>query len=284
MEHERVYEYDYCFVTAFYDIGRKNWEHYKRSEDEYIGVFCNLVQMKIPLVVFIDQKYYERIKTACDELRPANLYTKIIPVDDAFLRTNIKSWSYVERERNIMNSELYKRVISHRKSCPETHIPEYTCINHAKVDFVKYAIEHIVDGDGDIKYVGWVDFGYIQKLTNMPSDRVFVYDKLKNDQVNMIFNNDVDESDSDPYFTLLFAPEKITGGFWFGSKTAFLKYWEKYHATVQKLHNIGIADDDQAIVLNIFTRQYDDLIKIWKNTLLYTHGWCVGFILFRNEV
>jgi hypothetical protein len=281
MEHE--HEYDYCFVTAFYDIGRKNWEHYKRSEDEYLSFFYNLIQMNIPLVVFIDQRYYERVEAACSGLRPANLYTKIIPIDDAFLRENIKSWSYIERERSIMNSELYKRVISHRKSCPETHVPEYTCINHAKIDFVKYAIENIVNGDGDdTKYVGWVDFGYIRKLSDMPSDKVFVYDALKNNHVNMIFNNDIDEFDSDPYFTLIFAPEKITGPFWFGSKEALLKYWEKYHATVQKLHNIGVADDDQAIVLNAFTHQTDNVIKIWKNTLLYTHGWFVGFLLFRT--
>jgi hypothetical protein len=271
---------DYCFVTAFYEIGRKNWQHYKRSQDEYLEYFCLLAQMQIPLVVFIDQQYYEIVKTICSDLRPKNMFTNIVPIDDGFLNKNIKSWSYVEQERKIMNSELYKRVIFHRKHCPETHIPEYTCVNHAKIDYIKYAIENILNDD--VKYVGWIDFGYIRKSKDMPHDKVFVYDKLKNNHINMIYNNQIDEFDSDPYFTLIFAPEKILGGFLFGSKENLLKYWETYHNTVQKLHRIGIADDDQAIVINAFTHQKDNLIKFWKNTLLDINGWFGAFFLFRD--
>jgi hypothetical protein len=61
-----------------------------------------------------------------------------------------------------------------------------------------------------------------------------------------------------------------------------LKYWETYHNTVQKLHRIGIADDDQAIVINAFTHQKDNLIKFWKNTLLDINGWFGAFFLFRD--
>ena len=178
-----------------------------------------------------------------------------------------------------MNTDLYKRVIHHRSQCPETHIPEYTCINHAKIDFIKYTIENIVY---DTTYFGWVDFGYIRKTTDMPGDRTFQHELLKNNYVNMIYNNAIDENDSDAYYTLIFAPEKITGPFWFGSKEKLVQYWHLYHQTIQKLHKIGVADDDQAIMVHAYTHQSDDgVIKLWENKLLKTNGWFVGFLLFR---
>jgi len=43
-----------------------------------------------------------------------------------------------------MSSGKYKMIVRHRLNYPETIFPEYTCINHSKIDFVKYTIENIV--------------------------------------------------------------------------------------------------------------------------------------------
>jgi hypothetical protein len=269
---------DFCFVTSFYDIGRSNWKYFERTPDDYLSQFSLLCQMRIPLVVFIDKKYYEILKSVCNDNRPSDVLTKIVPIDEDFLKNNIQSWNYIDTERKIMESESYKKAIDHRKKCPETHHPEYTCINHAKIDFIKFAIDNIVTND--VKYLGWVDFGYIRKTNDMPPDRTFVYEKLKNDNVNMISLNDITENDKFPEYVLVFDPERVIGGFWFGLKESLIKYWKKYHETVQMFHSINIADDDQAVITNIFANQTDDLIKTWKNTLMSSHGWFGGFLLF----
>ncbi len=55
---------DYCFVTAFYDINRSTWDSgFSRSAYTYIRYFSMMVQMEIPLVVYIDDRYQHIVRT-----------------------------------------------------------------------------------------------------------------------------------------------------------------------------------------------------------------------------
>lgn len=270
---------EYCFVTAFYDIGRSSWDNFTRTSENYLQIFGLLCQMKIPIVVYIDSRHLDAVQKLCSDNRPDGVFTQVVAIDGEFLRNNIKSWGYTEREREIMNDEGYKRAIRHRNHCPETKYPEYNCINHAKIDFIKYTIENVVSPE--VKYFGWVDFGYVRSTDLMPDDRTFRYEILKNDHVNMIYNNPMDERDRDPVYTLQFAPEKIMGGFWFGSKESLLKYWNIYHEALQSIHSMGIADDDQAVIVHAYMHQKYETIKLWENRMLGSKGWFVGFLLFR---
>ena len=53
--------YDYCFVTVLYDLDRLHWEQYSRSDHTYFKNFAELLKMKIPLIIFIQSKYYNRL-------------------------------------------------------------------------------------------------------------------------------------------------------------------------------------------------------------------------------
>lgn len=272
---------DYCFVTSFYDIGRSNWNHFNRSTDTYLNYFRILCQMKIPLIIFIDKKYYQIVEEICNDARPDGIFTNIIPIDDDFLTKNIESWNYRETEEKIMNSELYKRIIKHRSHCPETNNANYTCINHAKIDFIKYAIDNNI-ADFSPTYYGWVDFGYIRDTNNLPNDRCFTLNNLyRNDNVYYLQLNEVGEFGSDPYYNLIYAPEIVSGGFFIGSRSSLLTYSDMYKNALKSMHSINIADDDQAVILYVL-RKYGNTLQFVKNNLLHSHGWMTGFLLFNQ--
>jgi len=149
-----------CYVTSFFDIGREGWIHYRRTFDNYFRAFCNMIRMfekfklgqfknYCELIVFIDKRYYKRVLDLVKNMSNVCL----VSIDEDFMKNNIPVWNRLEKEREIMNSEFYKSLVRHRYMCPETYEPKYTLINHAKVDFVKFAT--IMSG---AEYFCWVDF------------------------------------------------------------------------------------------------------------------------------
>ena len=136
--------YTHCFVTAFMDIDRYKWIDSKRSNEEYLKRFTRLIRVPEPMVIFIDKRLFHNVTTIVEEYRPRGIYTTIIPIDFNFLEKYIYTWKLLEIERSIMNSTKYlEKVPQHLRHLPEHSIPEYTLINHAKIDFVNFVIAHI---------------------------------------------------------------------------------------------------------------------------------------------
>jgi len=181
-----------------------------------------------------------------------------------------------------MRSERYIRLTEKRGDVPEIKVPEYNCINHAKVDFVKYAIDNNI-ADFNPNYYGWIDFGYIKDPNkSIPKNGNVTFNVIKNNYVNFVYNNDVIDSDGDFVNTLVNPRDTITGPFWFGSKNKILEYHTLYHNRLSVLHQNGIADDDQAVMVNCYFNQ-NGIMKLWKNTLLSDKGWFTALLLFNDN-
>jgi len=280
--------FEYVFITAFYDIGRGKWTEFKRSEHDYMQNFHNLLQINIPLVVFIDEKYYDLTRAAIIKYRTHNhLFTKVITINENFLTKNILSWSYIEVEEAIMSTHSYQQAILTRPEqlTPETLYPRYNCINHAKIDFIKYVIDHEYSIlPTHIGYLGWVDFGYISiESAVLPFE--LNSQLLFSDHVSVLNTVPIDPLvDSDPLTVLSLSLAKIHGAFWFGSNSALLRYHTAYHRSLQSMHDVNIADDDQAVMLQVVFNE-PGLLKLWRNAPLWGYfdwGWYVGFILFNR--
>lgn len=184
---------DYCFVTAFKDIGREKWptfklangnnHSYSRTNDTYLERFKNLCSMKIPLIVFVD---YSVLYKVIDIVRTRghNKFLKVISMSDGFLKNKIKSWQYIPVEDAIMKTPEYKENVKWRSTCPETQYAEYNCINHAKIDFVKHVIDNKYT---EAQYVAWIDFGCCLDKSSLTSNLQFNLSKsVKNDKINVI--------------------------------------------------------------------------------------------------
>jgi hypothetical protein len=233
-----------CYVSAFLDLGRENWNSFSRSFEDYFRAFLPLTDLiekeNAKLVLFMDKRYSHRVR----ELNVKNII--LVEIDREFMSEKSGLWKRIEREKEIVNSEFYKSLVSHRLTFPENTNAEYTMINHAKIDFVGMAVDMVEE-----EYFCWVDFGYFKNPESIPK-RLLDIGKLSTNTVNYTLINPIDSFDSNIIYTLRFAPEKIGGFFFFGDRGSLLEYKKVYYDIHEKFQKMGIVDDDQHIVLQCY--------------------------------
>jgi protein YibB len=253
-----------CLVTAFLDIGRDMWQTYPRSVSEYIVSFLPYLKLQHDIIVFMDDTH---IQTLCNciidiaKSLPANI--TIIPINREWMSQHIYAYSKLEIEKKIMaNSSFQKLIPEHRKGCPETYCAEYNILQHAKIDFVCYAIEK---GLSSAEYFAWSDFGYFknESMIMLEGCNKLNVSKFVLDKINFQTINEVDERDKDPIYTLMYAPEKIGGFFHMGSKDLLKVYRDLYHNVYDEMHRIGLVDDDQHMMLRCYFKRRD-LFHLWN--------------------
>lgn len=145
-----------CLVTAFLDIGRGEWQAFRRSIQQYIGNFLPYLCMKHELIVFMDEKYSVPLEELCRN-RP-NI--KIYSINRTWMEKHIVAYRQLLRETEIMNSDEFKRKIAHRIHHPECSQPEYNIMQHAKIDFVCHVIEEKLSS---AEYYAWTDFWFLSR-------------------------------------------------------------------------------------------------------------------------
>ena len=175
------------YVTAYLDIGRGKWNRFGRSFDTYLDHFLPLIELIkkdneekssiSELILYIDEKYFEKIILNCKEI--LNFCT-LIKINLDFMKGKIL-WNRLEKERSILQSEEYKIRFHHRLHFPENSIAEYTLINHSKIDFVCDAIQRT-----NSDYFCWMDFGYFQDKNRIPSSLLDL-NKLDLDRINYTY-------------------------------------------------------------------------------------------------
>jgi len=236
-----------CYVTAFLDIKRENWATFSRTFDDYFKSFSPHIDMfrkleqnnSYHLVVFIDKKHHQRVSEYVGDLKNVTL----IDIDEEYLQKHSILWQRLGRETEIMQSDFYKSLVAHRLRFPENNNPRYTLINHTKIDFINIAAQTVLHD-----YFCWVDFGYFGKVENIPANPLDLK-LLQKDRVNYTLINPISLEDSDCLYTLRYAPEKIGGFFFFGSREAVREYQKLYHIVHKVYQNMGIVDDDQHLAL-----------------------------------
>jgi hypothetical protein len=248
-----------CYVTAYYDIGRSSWGNFTRTFDDYLKSFepyINLFKTDKSdgdiLVVFIDKKCEQQLRTFIKDVSQGNpVSINIIPIDNEFMNT-LPMWKTLEREREIMVNQDFKNLLGPRQNFPEHIHPEYTLINHCKIDLICSLIDSDKFG---FEFYAWVDFGFFNRKENIP-ERLLDINKLDINTVNYSLINDIDERDKDIVYTLQIAPEKIGGFFFFGRKDILKQYQKLYHDTLKSFQNhLSIADDDQHLALRCYFKK-----------------------------
>lgn len=249
------------FVTAFKDIGRGNWDNYKRDNQEYIKYFLQLANnINYKLIVFVEDDMMNLLNTVS---LPYNIVLHDIKEVDTFLDR------YIDREREIMSGEIYRNKIPpHRKTNPEHNFPEYTLINHSKINFVRYAKEKYTGYD----YYSWLDFGCIRNTLRDIPNHINFY-KLQNSIHYLALIRPRDRIDED---TMLASDTVYITGSQFVIHSSLVEEYEKiYEEKLINWQEKNICDDDQSLVLQLY---YD---KPSRFTLFYDTEW---FSLFRKHL
>lgn len=263
-----------CYITAFYDINRSGWSRFSRTFDDYLEYFAPYIDLfkndngEDHMIVFIDDRYIDRLY---ERVGNENMKIMLVPINEAFLKFNIHCWQFLEKEREIMGSKFFKSVIGDRKDYPEAKYPEYTLINHAKIDFVIYAI---YSGLTSAETLVWCDFGFFSRKENIPR-KLLDISNFDLSKVNYTLINPIEDIDRDIFYTLRYAKEKVGGFFFIGNRNKLIEYQKAYHESLEFYRKKGICDDDQAMVLYIHFN-YPELIKFHVKEYGWHRVFCVN--------
>lgn len=230
------------FVTAYKDIGRSSWKSFSRSTQEYLQLFINLaLHIDYNLVVFVEDHIYDLLLR---ELKRSNV--KI------FNSKNINTFmdKYLETERSIISSSEYQKLIpSHRKLNPEHLFAEYNLVNHDKINYI-YECKKLYP---DYEYYSWIDFGCIRRLDNLPKDINFSNLSKKITYLSLLRP----QGRIDPRKMLSIDDIYIAGSQFVVQTELVNKFQNLYDDKLKELHKIGVSDDDQNVVYQIYTENSD---------------------------
>jgi protein YibB len=248
-------------VTIFYDIGRKDWGNFTRSVEEYLTAFTFFLHYDYKMIVFIDDRYHDKFIDYCGGRLHENI--KVIRINRDWLNNNIWAWSKYKKEKEIMGSETYRKIIPERIALnyPENTRPEYTILTHSKIDLVNYVIDNNLTED---EYVGFVDFGYFHDKTDqryVPRDTLDI-NKFDLDRVNVCAVNPINKQDKNITWTLINAPEKLAAYFFLGNRENLKKFQELAHKWLEIFQNKNIADDEQHLWLQCYFEN-PELFRVW---------------------
>jgi hypothetical protein len=286
---------DITLVTAFYDIGRENWEaNFKRDVSFYIDSFLKYLDYDYKMICYIDDRHINKI---LEKYSQSNFKNKLfIPIDRKWLDENIHAWKNVERDRAIMENPQYQHVLkSHRLPkmypdgipetnlrnhlCPENVFPEYNVVNHSKIDFIVHAIknEHITT-----KFTGWTDFGYFKTYHSddspLPSSTIDV-NKLHPEKLIFNLRRRILEQDKDMYFTMIYAYELFIGAFYAGPTELMLPFQELYHDCVTEMLDKCVTDDDQHVYIQCYIKRPELMhLNIFEN-----QDWPKALIVYQKD-
>lgn len=241
------------FVTAFKDIGRTNWEaYYQRNTNEYIEQFGKLLKCGFKLICFCDYELGEILK---EKYNFHNIYS--YDSDNTFFK-------YLNKQREIIDSDFFNNLINSRKLFPECSIPEYNIVNHNKVIFLKRAKQLFPD----YTHYSWIDFGFLREDKYII--KYFNWNILNNYKIqhSILCNKNINYID--PISNCREAREIFTGGCFIVPTHLIQWYYNEYEKMLLHFQELNIVDDDQAIYLQIYFK-YKDLFFLsetsWFNML-----------------
>jgi hypothetical protein len=262
----------------YYDIGRDKWKTFKRTFEEYLEGFLPFIELfnkdncdNDAMIVFIHEKFYDKLNT---KIKEETTNIKLISINEDFMK-KLHCWKSLDKEKEIMNSEEFKKIIKDRNQCPECIYPKYTLINHSKIDLICWIINNKIS---DFNYYSWVDFGFFGKSREHIPKKLMNINEFMLDKVNIMLVKSINEKDKDIYYTLKEAPEKVGGFFFFGRKDKLIEFQKLYHSILYWFqYELKIADDDQHLMLRCYLKEP----KLFETHCHY--GWHKIFRLYEKS-
>ncbi|ETT08246.1 protein YibB [Providencia alcalifaciens] len=244
-------------VTAFFDIGRGNWnsshghlDHLERTTDTYFNYFSQLAKLDNNIVVFTSSDFKERIL----KIRKGKP-TQVIVLD-----INKKFKHIIKKISVIQHSHSFKeRINSEQLANPEYWCPEYVLLTNLKTYFVNKAVQL---GLVRNELISWIDFGYVRnnktrygiKKWNYPFDREKMHFFSIRDGLDLTNHNLIMKY-------LIENHTYIIGGVIVGTKEQWARLYKLTLNVQHDLLSSGIIDDDQGVFL-VCANKKPDLVKI----------------------
>lgn len=231
-------------VTAFFDIGRGDWNKQKghpdylaRTTDKYFEYFKNLAELENHLVIFTSLEHVDRIKSIRKE-KP----TDIIELDffEKFqeCRNQIK---FIQQ-----NDEFRKKVNADQLGNPEYWSENYVLLTNLKSYFITKAIKEL---DLTEKMIAWIDFGYCRDHKTLNGTKKLNF-SLDSEKIHFFtIKKQFSLTEQNVYNAILNNIPYIIGGVIIASKDKWIEFSKLIIFVQQKLLDEQIVDDDQGVFL-----------------------------------
>lgn len=238
-------------VTAFFDIGRKDYKRYPRSNDDYLEYFSVWARMNNKVIVYTNS---DMAKKVIEVRRKYGLESKTIIVE-------------VNDETKI-EKELYDKMhlISQNDEFLNFRFIHDALSNNAKYDYVmllKYwCLKDAVQKGYANGMVAWIDFGFNHgdKCYINPEEFNFTWKTNLNSQKIHLFS--LHELDDTPIFKhVMKLDDSLMGAPIILPDFLCDKFWNLVKLSMESLIRVGFIDDDQLLILMAY-RENKELFEI----------------------
>ena len=238
-------------ITAFFDIGRKDYELYPRTNQQYFDYFKAWARIRNKLVVYTSKENVEEIKKIRAEFGLLDK-TIIIQIDDVY---NIEP-ELLKKMENISNSEDFKNIRFVKNAVENNY--QYDYIMLLKYYFVYDAVKK-----GRAKgMVAWIDFGFNHgnDCYIKPEEFDFLWKtKLAKDKVHLF---SLEKIDNRPIFRqVMLFNVNIMGPIIVLPDYLCEEFWNLVKQAMESLIDVGFIDDDQ-VLLDMAYRKNKKIFEI----------------------
>lgn len=259
---------DLTVVTAFFDLDRWNWVYYKRSEDEYLKYFKNMLQLDCNMVIFTEPKYESFVR----ENREGNLKDKTI-VMLTFLQDIVAYKKYYSLIKDIMNKPGFT-ALHPNPTCPELTKPLYDVMVWNKMFFLSECVHY---NFFNTNYFFWMDAGYTHNTIDLKNIKWNPSPLLNKETFYINLLCDINPITSNPIDFFYQYKDVITGGFFGGHKISINQVGYLFYKLIDEIiAHYEIVDDEQYF-LTILAKRYPELF-----TTIEGYGWYGGIKAFMS--
>jgi uncharacterized protein HtrL/YibB-like len=241
----------FTIITGLFDIGRENWDSYKRPIKEYINYFINVLQLKFPMVIFCEEQF---VKIASDNRNNIPYDTVIIPtkIDNLYMHR------YAHLLHEIQHDPNYGKNHPNR-SCPEIAVPMYSLVVNSKLDLLLKGAKY-----ARTEYCMWLDAGYTHGKINLSDinwNPISLLDEK--DKISMILLQSMNlMTTTDPTGFSNAYVDIIGGGFIGGYKNTINKIHAIYYDLVHEFLTIHRIKEDDQYYWTFLTARYPELMNL----------------------
>ena len=230
-------------VTAFFDLGRENWEHggkaspFQRSLERYFDYFAHLAKIKNQLVIFTSPDLAQRV---LDLRRAAGREneTVIFAIANLFDEPKLKA---LEVEVASKMTEAF-RASTRVPHSPEYNVPRYVVMDALKSIFTLTALKA---GVVNAQQLAWMDFGYCRDELAFDANKTWRFDTAG--KFNLFHMQPIDDM---PIYDVVLRGKVYFQG---GCRIAPAAMWPEFVADIDAalagLLSVDLVDDEQTLIL-----------------------------------
>lgn len=248
-----VKEKEITLVTAFFDIGRKDFNSIPRTNQEYLNYFKVWGKMKNKIVVYTNSTMAKEVKKYREEWGLLDK-TIIIEMENELEieKEILEQMKEISTNEYFLNYRKIKNAISNNYKYDYIMLLKYWCLYDAVKN--KY-----VNG-----IVSWMDFGFnhLDDCYTNPEEFNFEWKTELEEKIHLFT---LGEITTKPIFELVRTLEDNVMGCLIILPSKYCEeFWKLVLQSMNELLNVGFIDDDQLLLVMAY-RKHPEIFELHKS-------------------